>query len=87
MVASVPLPALTMITMRRGRSSEATNSSTVSAGTKVPSEPWSATTSWVLLMCAVEKGDPIAVTRHVAGQAAAHHRHPNNANLSRAGLA
>lgn len=43
MTASVGSPALTMITMRRGFSSEATNSSAVSAGTKFPSEPCAST--------------------------------------------
>ena len=37
--ASVAAPAFTMMTMRRGRCSEATNSSAVRLGTKVPSFP------------------------------------------------
>ena len=46
--ASVPGPALTMISTRRGFSSEATKSAMVSDGTKVPSEPASASSDSVL---------------------------------------
>jgi hypothetical protein len=42
MTASVAAPALTMMITLRGRSSDATNSSVVTDGTKVPSSPWSA---------------------------------------------
>ncbi len=45
--ASVARPALTMMITRRGRSSEATNSAIVSDGTKVPSEPASASSDSV----------------------------------------
>ena len=47
MTASVPGPAFTMMTTRRGRSSEATKSARDSEGTKVPSAPCSATSDCV----------------------------------------
>jgi hypothetical protein len=53
MVASVPLPALTIIRIRRGRSRLATKSSTEAEGTKLPSPPWAAMSAsvraWVRL--------------------------------------
>ncbi len=52
--ASVGAPALTMIKIRRGRSSAATKSSGVSQGTKVPSSPYSSISALVLcwdLLC------------------------------------
>ena len=48
MTASVPLPACTMITMRRGRSSDFTKSAMSSLGMKAPSVPWAAIMSCVL---------------------------------------
>ena len=48
MTASVALPAWTMMRARRGRSKEATNSSIVADGTKLPVEPNSSMKASVL---------------------------------------
>jgi hypothetical protein len=53
MVASVGLPAFTIIRMRRGRSRLAVNSATEAEGRKLPSDPWAAMSAsvraWVRL--------------------------------------
>jgi hypothetical protein len=50
MTASVASPAFTMMRTRRGRSSAATNSATVSVRMKLPSPPWFSSSASVLAM-------------------------------------
>ncbi len=81
--ASTGAPALTMMMIRRGRSSEPTNSWSVWPVRRSAPAPCSAMNSSVRSYGAVVDGDREAIALDIEGEILAHHRQPNDSDVPR----